>query len=202
MPFTDEMSNVYNLGIRPACAAANADCERVDEQIFTKTILEKIYEQIERANIIVADVTGLRPNVLYELGYAHGLGKSVVLLTQSIDQVPFDLRPYPCLVYSKIPKLKSALQTSLSHILANPDEAATSTLRSKERRLRFEIMAKHIENYLKGKPFKYVSFERIRENLNSEYTDDLLLRMIDELPDRLRRVKMKGGKRGLGRVLG
>jgi formylglycine-generating enzyme required for sulfatase activity len=51
-----------------------------------------ICQNIQRARFIVADVTGKDPNVFYELGIAHILGKPVILITQRPEDVPFDLR--------------------------------------------------------------------------------------------------------------
>src|SRR5690242_9642806 len=83
MSFAQEFADIYELGIRPACESVGADCARVDEQIFLESILERIYGQIESADIVVAEMTGHNPNVFYETGYAHGLRKPVVLLTRS-----------------------------------------------------------------------------------------------------------------------
>jgi hypothetical protein len=47
----------------------------------------------------VADLTSKNPNVFYELGMAHAMGKEVVLLAQSLDDVPFDLRPVRTIIY-------------------------------------------------------------------------------------------------------
>jgi nucleoside 2-deoxyribosyltransferase len=57
-----------------------------------------------RADLIVADLTGRNPNVFYELGYAHALGKRTLLLTQKIDDVPFDLRHRQLVEYKATPK--------------------------------------------------------------------------------------------------
>jgi len=79
MPFDPSFEDIYNLGIKAACHDAGAYCERVDEQIFQDSVLERIYNQISKADIIVADMTGKNPNVFYEAGYAHALGKSTIL---------------------------------------------------------------------------------------------------------------------------
>jgi hypothetical protein len=55
---------------------------------------------IATADLVVADLTGANPNVYYELGVAHALRRRVVLLTQSIDQLPFDLRSYRVISYN------------------------------------------------------------------------------------------------------
>lgn len=46
MPFNDKFRDTYGVGIRPACQEAGAYCERVDEQLFEGSILERIYNQI------------------------------------------------------------------------------------------------------------------------------------------------------------
>jgi hypothetical protein len=101
MPFDADFEDRYELGIRPACEAAGAYCERVDEQIFHESILQRIYNQIAKADLIVADVTGKNLNVFYEIGYAHALGKVVILLIEDVSGTPFDLRHYPHLEYGK-----------------------------------------------------------------------------------------------------
>ena len=100
MPFAKEFDDVcYLLGIKPACETAGAYAERVDDQIFHESILQRIYNQISKADIIIADMTGRNPNVFYETGYAHALGKPVILLTRSSDDIPFDLKHYTHIVY-------------------------------------------------------------------------------------------------------
>ena len=80
MPFNETFEDVYKLGIQPACEESGAYAERVDEQVFQDSILQRIYNQIAKADIIVSDLTGKNPNVFYETGYAHALGKKVILL--------------------------------------------------------------------------------------------------------------------------
>src|ERR1700735_3927748 len=91
MPFTDEFKDHYELGIKPACENAGASCVRVDEQLFLENILERIYGQIKTADVVVAEMTSRNPNVFYEVGYARGLGKPVILLTSNASDIPFDL---------------------------------------------------------------------------------------------------------------
>ena len=74
--------------------------ERIDEQIFSEGILDRIFNQISKADVIVADMTGKRnPNVFDQVGYAHALGKIVILLTQNTDDIPFDLKHRQHTVY-------------------------------------------------------------------------------------------------------
>src|SRR6266511_5314990 len=89
MPFSEDFKDVYELGIKAACASVGAECARVDEQIFLESILERIYKQIEIADLIIAEMSDRNANVFYETGYAHGLGKRVILLTRESGDIPF-----------------------------------------------------------------------------------------------------------------
>jgi hypothetical protein len=82
MPFSRDFDDVYEFGIKAAVMECGLVCERVDEQHFTESILERIFANIQRARFIVADITGNNPNVFFEVGYAYALKKpdfSVVL---------------------------------------------------------------------------------------------------------------------------
>jgi hypothetical protein len=121
MPFDTSFEDVYEVGIKAVCGEAGAYCERVDEQIFEGSILSRIYNQISKADIIVADMTGRNPNVFYEVGYAHALGKQVVLLTHKAEDIPFDLKHYPHIVYDgKIVRLKAELAKRIRWLVENP----------------------------------------------------------------------------------
>src|SRR3954468_14612227 len=85
MPFDRKFDDVYQLGIKAACEEAGAYSMRVDEQIFHENILDRLYTQISKADLIVADMSGRNPNVFYEVGYAHALGKIVILLTDNSE---------------------------------------------------------------------------------------------------------------------
>jgi len=127
MPFSDTFKDIYELGIKAACHAAGAYCERVDEQIFQDSILERVYNQIATADIIIADMTGRNPNVFYETGYAHALNKRVILLTQHTDDIPFDLKHYPHIVYeSRIIYLKEELTKRVKWCVDNPQTSLAS----------------------------------------------------------------------------
>src|SRR5713226_8163006 len=118
MTFDTKFNDIYKFGIRGAADDVGAYAERVDEQIFMGGILDRIFNQISKADVIVADMTGRNPNVFYEVGYAHALGKVVLLLTQNTEDIPFDLQHHPHTVYSGqietlrrelIPKLQWAI---------------------------------------------------------------------------------------------
>jgi hypothetical protein len=121
MPFSDVFRDTYLLGIKPACEEAGYYCERLDEQIFEETMLERIYNQIAKADLIVADLTDRNPNVFYETGYAHALGQNVILLTKNAADIPFDLKHYSHIVYSDgIAELKKQLKERASYYATHP----------------------------------------------------------------------------------
>ena len=117
MPFAPEMEDIYHLGIRETVQTVGGACERADEIQHTGGILQKIYDSIRGASIIIAEVSLPNPNVFYEIGYAHALGKPVVLLTRDIASSPFDLRGYNHIVYKSIVQLRSSLESMLRQLL-------------------------------------------------------------------------------------
>lgn len=117
MPFDSSFNDIYEFGIKGACADTGLYCERVDEQVFLGSMLERIFSQISRADLLVADMTGKNPNVFYEVGYAHALGKNVVLLTSVAQDIPFDLKHFPHIVYgTEIKTLRALLAKHLKHL--------------------------------------------------------------------------------------
>lgn len=82
-----------------------------------QNILKDIVEGIALAEIIIADLTGLNANVFYELGLAHAMNKKVIIITQDIDDLPFDIKSYRANQYSlqfhKIPVLIEELRKLL-----------------------------------------------------------------------------------------
>ena len=65
-----------------------------------QNILQDIVEGIYQANIVIADLTGLNPNVFYELGLAHAMNKKVIIITQDLGELPFDIKSYRAIEYS------------------------------------------------------------------------------------------------------
>jgi len=123
MPFMGTFDDEYKLAIKPACEAAGAYAERVDEQVFQDSIVARIYNQISKADLIVAEVTGRSLNVLYETGYAHALGRPVILLARNASDIPFDARYYPHVVYDSLTSLRSELEALARTLLQSHDPA-------------------------------------------------------------------------------
>lgn len=100
MPFADEFSDVYEYLISNGLQDAGYAVKRADDIKSQSNIIGDIIEGIVKSDLVVADLTGANPNVYYELGIAHALNKKVILITQEIDELPFDLRSYRVVGYS------------------------------------------------------------------------------------------------------
>ena len=98
MPFNAAFNTVHE-GIRRACRAAGYRCLRVDDIWEESTVIQDIFNLIFRAHVVVVDFTGKNSNVMYETGIAHTLGKHVVPISQSLDDVPFDMAHHRILKY-------------------------------------------------------------------------------------------------------
>lgn len=124
MPFgPEELNDVYEYFVKPSVEAnCSLRCERGDDVFGSNVVMEDIRRSISRARIVLADLTGRNPNVFYEVGIAHTLDKEVLLLSQAMDDVPFDLRHRRVLVYDNTPKgckkLEQRVAENVNAILA------------------------------------------------------------------------------------
>lgn len=109
MPFPKEgapphlmsMEEVFQNLLRPAVEQTfGVSVRRADDIFDTGEIMQSIWENIVLARALVADLTGRNPNVFYEVGLADVLNKEVVLLSQTMEDVPFDLRSRRVLIYN------------------------------------------------------------------------------------------------------
>ncbi len=116
-PFSEPFNTIYSDHSRPAIEAAGFTVERADEIYGTEPIIEDIWEGINSSEIVVADVSGRNPNVMYEIGMAHTVGRPVLIITQDIDDVPFDLKHYRCIQYSHTPRGCNELEQKISGTL-------------------------------------------------------------------------------------
>jgi nucleoside 2-deoxyribosyltransferase len=110
MPFAKEFDDIFKIGIKETAKKSNINAYRLDEELFDEGMLDKIYNEIENCDFIIADLSDKNPNVFYELGYAHAIGKLCILITQSAENIPFDLKHKRHIVYgNSIVHLKEQL---------------------------------------------------------------------------------------------
>ncbi|GMX64356.1 hypothetical protein Elgi_36250 [Paenibacillus elgii] len=92
MPFQAEFNLLYSDILVPTVNQLGFEVKRGDDFFVSNAIIEDIWQLINESNIIIADLSGRNPNVYYEVGIAHTLGKQVVLIAQDEEDIPFDLR--------------------------------------------------------------------------------------------------------------
>lgn len=116
MPIKKGFDEVYDHIIKPLLADIGINAVRGDEIFSSNPIIEDIWREIQSAGWIIADLTERNPNVLYELGLAHGINRDVILLTQKINDVPFDLQHWRCIEYSQTIEGGEKLKDNLRHM--------------------------------------------------------------------------------------
>jgi hypothetical protein len=121
MPFSKEMRPVHAT-IKDVCKVLSMKCERADDIYSQRPIFSTILDSIMTSEVIIADLTAKNPNVFYETGIAHSLREpqSVILISQSLDDVPFDLRHLPIVLYrlENMEKFEIELEHRISHCRA------------------------------------------------------------------------------------
>ena len=90
MPFAVEFDSVYQA-VQVACDDVHIQPLRVDEIYKPTKITDDIFLTIEQCRLVIADLSGRNPNVLYETGLAHARSRDVIMLTQDEEDIPFDL---------------------------------------------------------------------------------------------------------------
>lgn len=91
MPFDLAFSYVYEK-LKEITASLNLHCRRADDIWENPSIIQDVVSLIDHSRVVICDCTGRNPNVFYEAGIAHTLGREVILITQSEYDIPFDLR--------------------------------------------------------------------------------------------------------------
>jgi hypothetical protein len=103
-----ELDDTYNA-IKRVCELFDIKAYRVDDTEPKGQITDAILDNIKKAQYIIADLTGIRPNVYYEIGYAQALGKSPVLLKKKGTDVHFDLSVHKVTEYLGVTDLEEKL---------------------------------------------------------------------------------------------
>lgn len=125
MPFQTSWSRAVHACIARACQSLDAEglalhWQRADEIARPGRITEQIVDAITACDAMVADLSGMNANVIYELGYAHANSTPVVLLNQDPDASPFDLRDMRQIPYS-VDRLDDCLAQLILHLRAALD---------------------------------------------------------------------------------
>lgn len=121
MQFSDPYNEVYRDAVEPLVREIGFDPLRIDDVHGPGIIINDIRNSLSESSIVIAEISERNPNVFYELGVAHALGKPTVLLAAKGSSLPFDVGPHRCIFYENtIPgrgKLQEALKRSLMSLL-------------------------------------------------------------------------------------
>src|SRR5437868_10767783 len=132
MPFGGYFDSYYQDIFRPAIKAAGLEPNRADDLYRPSAIVNDIWSYTKNAKVILADLTGKNPNVFYELGLAHALAKPAILVTESLDDIPFDLRGLRIIQYDKNEPdwgglLRDRIESSIRETIESPQTAVLPT---------------------------------------------------------------------------
>lgn len=104
------LDSMYSLVIRPVAEEFGFSALRIDEVQSSGSITEEILKFIERSAVVLADLTGERPNCYYEAGYAHALGKELILSIRAGSAIPFDMAGRRFIIWETEKELRDALR--------------------------------------------------------------------------------------------
>lgn len=135
MPFSttknctsDEWEDIFENMIKPAVEKSgyNYSCHKTS--LMMGNIIVDILDNLNRSDLVIADLTDRNPNVFYELGVRHALRDSTILITQEIEDIPFDLRPYALIAYKwKTQKGKKSFATMIKKALKDIENETRNT---------------------------------------------------------------------------
>ena len=111
-PSNPELEDVLD-SIKEATKRCGINAERVDEPQSNERITDRILESIRKAEYVIVDLTGSRPNVFYEAGYAQGIGKIPIYIARQGTHLEFDLKDYPIIFFRSMKELKDRLESRL-----------------------------------------------------------------------------------------
>lgn len=118
MPFNNRFANRYET-IKQACKETGFSCTRSDEKQLPGNLLSQILRMIISSSLVIAVIDGRNPNVFYEIGIAHSLGKPVIMIANrdDKDRQTADIASNRLLLYRDMADLKTQLSSTLNHLI-------------------------------------------------------------------------------------
>lgn len=102
MPFSSKYDDVFLVAMAHAAKSVNVECKRIDYEEFEGDIVEEIKRLINKSIAVIADLSESKPNVLYEVGYAHALKRPTIhICSTPLKKLPFDVRNWNTIKYEK-----------------------------------------------------------------------------------------------------
>lgn len=132
MPFAPDFDDVYGAikqAVESATAKSNGRCFRLDEARPAGRITDRLLGELKSATFCVADITGTKPNVMWELGFAMALGKPAIVVTQNLADLPFDILDMQTIEYQRN-RLSASLTAPLQRVILDTLASADNELRN------------------------------------------------------------------------
>jgi hypothetical protein len=115
-PFHPTYKKQYDV-VASVCSRLGLRAMRGDEEYVPGDVFPHILRLITRARIVVAIIDGRNPNVFYELGIAHALGKPAILIAPTPEDVPFDIRTKRLVLFQSLDELQEKLKDELARVI-------------------------------------------------------------------------------------
>jgi CheY-like chemotaxis protein len=109
MPFNPRLDELYARSIAPAVKAAGFKCLRVDQIAHNKGIQDVIFKLVQSSKLVVFVADEASPNAYYEAGFADAMGKEVIIVARSVDELRFDVAHRHVVTYGPGSPLRAAL---------------------------------------------------------------------------------------------
>jgi len=129
MPFDGSCDSPYHSAIRPACADLAVDCHRIDLDLSEDSIIRQVVSRIYDADIVIANITGGNPNVLYEVGISHTLPyrNKTIMIAKRGTNIPFDIGSHRIILYKETPRSLATLKKQLKQRISALAEGDAKT---------------------------------------------------------------------------
>jgi hypothetical protein len=120
MPMDEDDHQLVDVleAIKAGAKECGITAERIDEEERSERITDRMLESIRKAEFVIVDLTNERPNVFYEAGYAHGLGKIPIYIAREATHLHFDIKDYPVIVFRNMKELRERIVRRLQAIIA------------------------------------------------------------------------------------
>ncbi|MBF0430430.1 MAG: hypothetical protein HQK83_04075 [Fibrobacteria bacterium] len=113
LPEIEGSETLWDNQLKTTLNNAGFDAIKGDD-IFSRGSLDTVWENVLNSRIVICDLTGKTPNILYQLGLAHALNKDVIVICQSIKDIPADLQDEEPLIYTNSPAGHAMLEQELN----------------------------------------------------------------------------------------
>lgn len=119
MPFAEALKPIYDRHVLPAVTSLGLSCKRGDDFFSDNSIIDEVWSAIYFSKLCIVECTGRNANVFYEMGIAHTLGRSCIMIAQSINDIPFDVQQRRTIIYENTPEgMRKFKQTLVKTIQA------------------------------------------------------------------------------------